>query len=142
MKRNAFALASVLLVLAMLAGNACAIEGLRGQTWGEMRQELPKDGDSNLLLQGWVRQGVDWVKWDKLTLNTYATLRYRADSEKLDFNNSVGPGLGIALEAYCPRGVVGSIGVEYIWDRYFEADRNDQKVVLFVNWYAWWDLGK
>jgi hypothetical protein len=132
----------MLFILTVLAGSACAIEGLRGQTWGEMRQELPKDGDSNLLLQGWIRQGVDWVKWDKVTLNTYATLRYRADSEKLDFNNSVGPGLGVALEVYCPRGVVGSLGVEYLWDRYFEADRTDQKVVLFVNWYGWWDLKK
>jgi hypothetical protein len=142
MKRNARVLASTLLCLAMLAGSARAIEGLRGQTWGEMRQEIPKDGDSNLLLQGWVRQGVDWAKWDGLTLNTYATLRYHADSRKLDFNNSIGPGLGISLEAYSPKGAVGALGVEYIWDRFFEAEYTDQKVVIYMNWYAWWDLKK
>ena len=142
MKRNALLIALMIVCLVMFAGSSRAIIGLRGQTWGELRQEVPKEGDSNLLLQGWIRQGVDWVKWDKLTLNTYATLRYRADSEKYDFNNSVGPGLGIALEAYCPKGVVGSLGVEYIWDRFFEADRTDQKVVIYVNWYGWWDLKK
>ena len=142
MKRNARVLASMILCLAVSAGSVWAIEGLRGQTWGEMRQEIPKDGDSNLLLQGWLRQGVDWAKWDKLTLNTYATLRYQADSKKLDYNNSVGPGLGISLEVYTPRGAVAALGVEYIWDRFFEADLTDQKVVLYMNWYGWWDLKK
>jgi len=142
MKRNTLVLASMLLCLTLCAGRARAIEGLRGQTWGEMRHEIPKDGDSNLLLQGWIRQGVDWAKWDKLTLNTYATLRYRADSEKLYYNNSIGPGLGISLEAYCPKGAVAALGVEYIWDRLFEVDRTDQKVVVYVNWYGWWDLKK
>lgn len=142
MKRHALAIASMLLCLALCADGASAIVGLRGQTWGEARQELPRNGDSNLLLQGWLRQGVDWARWGSLTLNTYATLRYKADTERLDFNNSVGPGVGISLEAYSPKGAVAAFGVEYVWDRFFEADRTDEKVVLYVNWYGWWDLKK
>jgi hypothetical protein len=148
MKRHAFGVALVLLCLSLCSGSAFAIVGFRGSTWGDLRGELPKEGDSNLLLKGWVKQGVDWTKWGNVTLNTYATLRYQADTEGFDWNNSVGPGLGISLEAYSPHGVVASLGIEYIWDRYLglEAgsplDEMEQKVVFYVNWYGWWDLKK
>ena len=142
MKRHAFGIALVLLCLALCSGSAFAIVGFRGSTWGDLRGEMPKEGDSNLLLNGWLRQGVDWTKWGNVTLNTYATLRYQADTEGLDYNNSVGPGFGISLEAYSPRGAVASLGVEYIWDRYTTFDETAQKVVVYVNWYGWWDLKK
>ncbi len=148
MKRHALGIALVLLCLVLCSGSAFAIVGFRGSTWGDLRGEIPNEGDGNLLLNGWIRQGVDWTKWGNVTLNTYATLRYQADTEGLDYNNSVGPGFGISLEAYSPRGIVASLGVEYIWDRYFgleEAspfDATAQKVVFYVNWYGWWDLKK
>jgi hypothetical protein len=142
MKRCAILIMLALPFLAVASRGAHAIEGFRGQTWGEARQELPRDGDSNLVLQGWLRQGIDWAKWGNLTINTYATLRYQADTEKLDYNNSIGPGLGISLEAYTPKGAVAAVGVEYIWDRFFEADQTNEKVAIYVNWYGWWDLKK
>lgn len=138
-RRMAFGAVALACTLAA-AGNANAIVGLRGSTWGDVRQEIPKDGDSNLTMQGWVRQGIDWARWGNATLNTYATLRFKADTEKLDWNNSVGPGVGVALDLYSPKGLSAQLGVEYIWDRYFEADRSDQKVAIFVGWYGWWDL--
>jgi hypothetical protein len=143
MKRHAFGIALVLLsCLVLCSGNAQAIVGFRGSTWGDLRAEMPKVGDSNLILNGWIKQGVDWTKWGNVTLNTYATLRYQADTEGLDYNNSVGPGLGISLEAYSPRGVVAALGVEYIWDRYTTFDESAQKFVVYANWYGWWDLKK
>jgi hypothetical protein len=148
MKRHAFGVALALMCLVLCSGSASAIVGFRGSTWGDLRGELPKDGDSNLLLKGWVRQGVDWTKWGSFTLNTYATLRYQADTDGLDYNNSVGPGIGVSLEAYSTKGIVAALGVEYIWDRYLGlganplVDENAQKVVLYVNWYGWWDLKK
>jgi hypothetical protein len=142
MKRHVFGIALALACLVLCSGSALAIVGFRGSTWGDLRGEMPKEGDSNLLLNGWIKQGVDWTKWGNVTLNTYATLRYQADTEGLDYNNSVGPGLGISLEAYSPRGAVASLGVEYIWDRYTTFDATAQKVVLYVNWYGWWDLKK
>lgn len=105
-------------------------------------------GENNLLLNGWIKQGVDWTKWGNVTLNTYATLRYQADTEGYDWNNLVGPGVGISLEAFSPRGITGSVGVEYIWDRYLGVDEaspfdvNAHKIVIYVNWYGWWDLKK
>jgi hypothetical protein len=142
MKRHAFGIALALACLVLCSGSARAIVGFRGSTWGDLRGEMPKEGDGNLLLNGWIKQGVDWKKWGNVTLNTYATLRYQADTEGLDYNNSVGPGLGVSLEAYSPRGAVASLGVEYIWDRYTTFDETAQKVVLYVNWYGWWDLKK
>jgi len=140
MIRNALRIVPVVLCLALLAGNASAFVGFRGSTWGDLRQEIPKDTDSNLILQGWLKQGVDWAKWGNTTLNTYATLRYRLDTEKLDYNNSVGPGLGVSLEAYSSKGLVASWGIEYLWDRFFQADRTEQKLVFYMGWYGWWDL--
>jgi hypothetical protein len=142
MKRYVMMMTLLLLSFVLAASPAAAIEGFRGSTWGEARQELPQSGDSNLLLQGWIRQGVDWAKWGNLTLNTYATLRYEVDTRGYDYNNSVGPGLGVSLEAYSPKGATGSLGVEYIWDRYTTFDESAQKVVVYANWYGWWDLKK
>jgi hypothetical protein len=148
MKRRVFGIALVLACLVLRSGSALAVVGFRGSTWGDLRGEMPKEGDGNLLLNGWIKQGVDWTKWGNVTLNTYATLRYQADTEGLDWNNSVGPGFGISLEAYSPRGIVAALGVEYIWDRYLgldepaQFDETVQKFVVYVNWYGWWDLKK
>ena len=130
-----------LLCLALCSGSAFAIVGFRGSTWGDLREELPKDGDSNLLLQGWIKQGVDWAKWGNVTLNTYATLRYQADTEGATTGTTrSAPASGSRSRRTRRRGSPRSVGVEYIWDRYFEADRSDKKVVIYLGWYGWWDL--
>jgi hypothetical protein len=148
MKRHAFRIALAVLCLVLCSGSASAIVGFRGSTWGDLRGEMPKEGDNNMLLNGWIKQGVDWTRWGNVTLNTYATVRYQADTKGYDWNNLIGPGVGISLEAYSQRGIVGSIGVEYIWDRYLGVDEaspfdgNANKLVIYANWYAWWDLKK
>lgn len=144
MIRRVYLVSLAALCVVLWAGSASAVVGFRGSTWGDLRQELPKDGDSNLILQGWIKQGIDWAKWGNTTLNTYATLRYRADTEKYGWNNSIGPGVGISLEAYSSKGLVASWGVEYLWDRFFELDpaKTDQKLVIYMGWYGWWDLKK
>ena len=121
---------------------AAALEGLRGSSWGEVRWDLPEEGTDNLLTNAWIRQGADWKRWGHSTLNTYATLRLKADTEKLAWNNAIGPGIGIALDTYTDRGLSASWGVEYLWDRYFEADPGvtEKKAVIYMNWYGAWDL--
>ena len=126
-----------------IPSNALAIEGFRGQTWGELRYEFPKDGDEFFFGQGWLRQGIDWPHWGIFTLNTYATIRYRwEDSGDIDWANSIGPGAGIALELYSPKGITMSWGAEYIWDRFYRAGYTEQKAVIYMGWYGWWDLKK
>lgn len=122
---------------------AYAIEGYPGSTWGELRKELPMhDGQENLILDGWVEQGIDWQRWGNIRLNTYATVRYKLDSEGLDWNNSIGPGLGIALNHITPKGNQIRFGVEYINDRFFKSKRTDEKTIIFLKWFQYWDLKK
>ena len=106
------------------------------------RLDLPADGAENFLTNAWIRQGADWKRWGNTTLNTYATLRFKSDTEKFEWNNTIGPGVGIAIDAYSEKGIVGTWGVEYLWDRYYESEpsRTERKAVVYMNWYGWWDL--
>lgn len=143
MNRNVATIMLSIFLLSCLAGGASAFVGFRGATWGELRYQIPREeGENNLLLDGWIRQGIDLAKWDNTTLNTYATIRYRWDMEHTNWYNSLGPGVGVAFETFNAKGLVGSIGAEYIWEHFYEIDENDEKVVVFINWYGWWDLMK
>lgn len=139
-RRICIAAAAAVLAAVLCASGAHAIVGFRGATWGDLRQEFPEELPDNLVLQGWVKQGVDWVEWRHATLNTYVALRYRWDTEGYDWNNTIGPALGLSLDLYSSKGLSATAGVEYIWDRYFESDRNDNKIALYLGWYGWWDL--
>jgi hypothetical protein len=132
-----------LIVMTAGAGGALAdIEGLRGASWGELSYEIPKEGTENLVLDGWIKQGIDWAKWGNTSLNTYAKLRFKWDTEGYDWNNLMGPALGVSLDTFVPSGLSGSLGAEYVWEqRMLDENRFiDQKVVIYVNWYGWWDL--
>jgi len=144
MKRLVYGTIVLLLLCAALPRGATAIEGLRGATWGELRYDIPKDGRENLLLDGWVKQGVDWTRWGNTTLNTYAKLRYRWDSEGHEWNNLLGPAVGVSLDTYVPAGLALSVGIEYTWENRLLANDNglERKAIAYVNWYGWWDLLK
>jgi hypothetical protein len=126
--------------LATLCGSAHAVEGFRGSTWGDLRYDIPDEVDDDLILKGWIRQGVDWTKVGSATLTTYATVRYAWDSRGLDWNNSIGPGVGVALDAWSAKGFAGTLAVEYLVDRFYESDRTEKKVVIYMGWYGMWDL--
>lgn len=144
MRRFFSFLAMILLLSALLPAAGGAIEGYRGSTWGDLRWDMPKKHDGNLLMRGWVKQGIDWKRWgENTTLNTYATLRYTVDTEKLDWNNTIEPGIGIAIEMYNPVGLATTFGCEYVWEnRFLDSDYSDQKFVIYVGWYGFWDLKK
>lgn len=138
-----------LLSLIVVFPSVCpAIEGFPGSTWGELRQDLPNDegpdGPRDLYLQGYVEQGVDWTRWGNLRFNTYGILRYKWDSEALDYNNSLGPGLGIGLLHVTPNGNYVKLGVEHIWEIFYRGAnaRNEEKTLLYLRWFQWWDLKK
>ncbi len=103
---------------------------------------MPKRGADNLILSGWIEQGVTWKRWENIRLDTYATIRYEWDSEELDWNNSFGPGVGIGITFFTPKGDNLKLGLEYIWDRFYKSNRTDKKAVAYMRWYGWWDLKK
>ena len=136
-------LCAVLLSATLSCGAADALAiGFRGSTWGELRYDIPKEGTDNLLLNGWIKQGIDWGRWGNTSLNTYAKLRFKWDTEGYDWNNLMGPALGISFDAFTSTGFSGSLGAEYMWEQHMiDANRYmDQKVVIYANWYGWWDL--
>jgi len=125
--------------------SARAIEGFPGSSWGELRQEFPvnRNGNrDNLFLQGWVEQGIDWKRWGNFYLNTYATVRYKWDSQALDWNNSIGPGAGVGITYISPKGDNIKFGCEYIYDQFYRSGDNEQKVVLYMRWFTYWNLKK
>lgn len=126
------------------SGTAMAVEGFPGKTWGEFRYEERIDGGGidDTLLNGWIEQGVYWFSWNDIKLNTYGTVRYKWDEKGLDWNNFVGPGVGIALEKFFPKGAYVRGGAEFLVDNLYKSGKTEQKAVLYVNWYGWWDLGK
>ena len=124
--------------------SAHAIEGYPGKIWGDFRREIPISGDTqnNSILQGWIEQGVYWFKWNDLMLNTYGTMRYKWDAQGLDWNNSVGPGVGVALEKFVPQGMFFRVGAEVLVDKLYQTNRTDKKAAVYLTWYGWWDLKK
>ncbi|NJD55318.1 MAG: hypothetical protein FIA94_02815 [Nitrospirae bacterium] len=136
----------VLLIVAcfVLPSFAHAIESLPGSTWGDLHAEFPDSGGSNAILEGWIRQGIGWKKWEKgstsFLLNTYLTARYKWDSEGLDWNNYIGPGFGAAIEMSNPHGPLVSWGAEYIHEYDYRSNDENPYTALYMNWYHWWDL--
>ena len=134
--------AAGILAAFFLPAPGLAVEGFRGSTWGEIRYDLPREGENDLLLSGWARQGIDWKRWGDTRLSTFGILRYKWDSEKLDWNNSIGPGVGVGIDSTIRDQAVATFTVEYLWERFPESDRTDEKLLFYVNWYGWWDLRK
>jgi len=125
---------------------ASAIEGYPGSSWGQLYWDIPtKEGKQNVVLEGWIEQGVTWVKWDKphgdILLNTYGTIRYKWDDQKYDWNNKFAPGVGVGLDIYIDQFHM-RVGAEYLWERFYESGTEQQKVWIYTDWYGWWDLKK
>jgi len=126
------------------APGAAALEGYPGSTWGDLYYEIPSPGSSDLVLEGWVRQGVALKRWPigraHLVLQSYATLRYKWDSLGLDWNNYLGPGAGLAVDLDLPSFPSMSAGVEYVHQWNTRPDVSLPYAALFVNWFGSWDV--
>lgn len=121
-----------------------AVEGLPGATWGNLYWEVPKDGENNVILEGWIRQGIAWNKWQALTTNfqltTYLTGRYKWDQQDFDWNNYLSPGAGISIDISRPDGPLASVGLEYLYQMNYRSGFKEGKTALFMNWFHWWDF--
>jgi hypothetical protein len=114
-----------------------------GFTWGEIRypsseQALERD---DLVLEGAVDQGLDVLELsEKDRLNIFARLRYKADTEELDFNNKVVLAGGARLLHQLSDSAVIGAGVLYEFDRRFRSNRNLDGVTAYVDGYGSWQL--
>jgi hypothetical protein len=138
--------AAVALALTLASAPASAIEGLPGSTWGDLYWDVPSRGDENVVLEGWVRQGVAWRRWSvgraKLVLQTYGTVRYRWDSLGLDWNHYVAPGVGAAVDLALPRMPALTAGVEWVDQWNTRSGGTTPYAAVFVDWYHAWELSR
>jgi hypothetical protein len=116
--------------------------GFPGITWGEIRYpgtQLPLD-ESNLILDGYVEQGVDWMDWGKWgTFNFYANLDFITDTEDLAWNNSIAYGAGVKLKKLIGDNVLLQYGIEAVHERRWINDQNNDVIFVYLNWSGWWD---
>lgn len=139
-------LAALALALASAAvpRAAAAVVGYPGSAWGALSWDLPGGGVRDLILEGWVRQGVAWWRAPLgaagLVLQTYATVRYRWDRRGLDWNNHVSPGAGVAIDVTMPRMPALTAGAEWVDEWRFRSGTTSPTAAPFVDWYHAWDL--
>lgn len=99
--------------------------------------------DNNVLLQGKLEQGIDWVKFGdkkRWTLNTYVSLGYSVDKNKLDYNNKLVPAIGVKVSRSYEHGVV-DFGVQAVHENHFRATggrKSGSGVQAYASyWFGW-----
>ncbi|MDD2899192.1 MAG: hypothetical protein PHI31_10825 [Desulfuromonadaceae bacterium] len=144
MNRWNLLLMSLITTLFGYATVAKAIEGYPGSTWGEIRQDIPnqkgKDGPYNVVGQGYIEQGIDWERWGEVFFNSYLTVRYKYDTMRYDWNNSVSPGAGLDLAYFDKSGNTLRLGLEHSFENFFNNGRVEEKTMVYVRWYKSWNL--
>jgi hypothetical protein len=125
--------------LLFAAGEAKAIDGYPGSTWG-----IITDSSSNLSGSGgmgWVNQGIDWTTLPGgVELNTFAEYRFRDRSRQPQYYDAQGPAVGLELKKYFLR-----LGVDYYWEYlpdYPGGARRSSNRELYLADYYGWDLAK
>jgi hypothetical protein len=117
--------------------NRSFLIGAPFSTWGRLSYDIyDVDGVGS---QGWVEQGIDWVKVKGVTVNTFAAYRWRLRTENERFYNTHGPAVGFRLKRY-PFDLV----LDYSWRNYPDNgafnQRNFRNFELDFNWFFGWDL--
>ena len=128
--RSIAVISALLLLPQLLSAPARAYSplGYPGSTFGDLTRNF--DGLEGSGTQGWVRQGVTWLRPKGIDLSTYAEYSWRMRTKNQHYYTAYGPGLMAALE----KGPV-SMGIEYSWLRYPIASRTTKYVSLFGLWY-------
>jgi len=131
---NEFFLLTVFLLLTTcLAAPAAALIGLPGSTWGE----LTRDGNNfeGWGSQGYVSQGIDWVKIGENRLDTYLSGTWRYRSNNTLYYDAFAPALGIEAQ-----GSFYHVGVELSRTQYSALGTATSRMQLQAGWYKDWTL--
>lgn len=137
-----------LIALSLLAVSAAASAQVAypGSSWSTLTFPAGVAGteEKNVTLQGKFEQGIDWLKLGedkKWTLNTYVSLGYSVDKDKLDYNNKVVPAVGVKLTRSFDNGVI-DIGVQLIHERRWISGSSGTGVQAYGSYWFGWDLKK
>lgn len=145
-RQLAVALALMLLLTAYSVPPTARAQGtiaLPGSTSGNIQfpsSAQPRESE-NTLLSGKIEQGVDLLSLARnTTLNLFARVDYRWDTEELDFNRKILAAAGIKLRHVFSDSFVLSVGAKYENDQRYVVERSSAGTLLFSNWYGSWHL--
>jgi hypothetical protein len=140
------------IVLALLVGIFASMVavaepvGYPGSTWSTLTGPAGVAGteEKNVVLQGKLEQGIDWVRLGKnknWTLNTYLSAGYSVDKDKLDYNNKIVPALGVKLSRKFDNGVV-DFGIQAVHERRWIDGKSGSGIQAYATYWFGWDLKK
>ncbi len=115
-----------------------------GSFYSEFRYpNSPVEGErGNNALDGSFEQGIDWLNInERLTLNTFGEFRYNLDTEGLDYNNRVIPGIGAKFKLRIGHNGMAQFGVKGVYEHRFKSGRTNTIIMGFVNCWFGWELG-
>ena len=152
MKKIVVALALVASSVGAFAEGFKAPVGFPGSHWSVLTfNPSPIKGtpeDNNVLLQGKIEQGIDWMRLGedkRWRLNTYASVGYSWDKNGLAYNNKVVPAVGVKMSRDFENGVL-DIGIEAVHQRNFRGVTvgrdSGTGVQAYVSYWFGWNLGK
>lgn len=134
--------------LSAVAFSASALEplGYPGSSWSVLTynpgviENTRERG--NVLLQGKIEQGIDWTKFGGWTLNTYASVAYSLDKNKIDYNNKLVPAVGVKMSRKFDSGVF-DVGVQAVHERRIRVDgpnKTGNGVQVYASYWFGWNL--
>lgn len=127
------ALLAAMLACAPGLAQAWEIQGLSGDTWGRVGQDLT--GKTGLGVSTYVNQGIDWVKLPgDIMFNTYAEYRYSKRTKENTYFDASGPALGAMLVRPPFR-----LGTEYFWPHPVPpGSPQGGSSRAYLSWYTEW----
>lgn len=107
--------------------------GVPFSTWGRLDYDVEDiEGAGS---QGWVQQGIDWLKVKGVVFNTFVSYSWRLRSEDKKFYNTHGPAVGAQFQ----RGPFNLV-LDYSWRTYPQLHTFTRSFGLTLGWYYGWNL--
>lgn len=152
MKKSMIALALIVASVGVHAQGSVKPLGYPGSNWSVLTFNpgvIKGSGEEdNVLLQGKLEQGIDWVKFGvnkEWTLNTYVSLGYSADKNGLIYNNKLVPAVGVKMSHGFQNGVL-DLGVQAVHENHFRGQTSGPTrgsgVQAYASYWFGWNLGK
>lgn len=151
MKKSLIAIAALVASVGAFAQDGLKPIGYPGSNWsvltvnpGVIRGTAE---DNNVLLQGKLEQGIDWVKFGsnkEWTFNTYASLGYSVDRNALAYNNKLVPAIGAKISRKFDNGVL-DLGLQAVHENHFRGvpagtPESGNGVQLYASYWFGWNL--
>jgi hypothetical protein len=139
----------VAITLALTALGASAQLALPGANWSNVTYSpgLVKGSpeEDNVLLQGNLEQGAVWAQYNGWKVNTYASVAYSVDKNRLSYNNKLSPAVGVKLQRNFDSGIT-EIGVQAVHQRNYRGvtfgNKSGSGVQVYAQYWFGWDLRK